>query len=232
MPLKRSKKTSKIGTKVLPKLPKKQPVEDAFAKIVRERREKESREAAERKAIAISEKKEYERKNKHILDYLEKLMIQLNNKKYTRFYMFTDTKSTKKMTEDLDTLIKKFKKSPEKYGNRTIAEFKMVSVNKSRKDSVLRDHGIYISAGIRIFPIDTNGNIHQERTWQCDFIWLMDDFMLTKFSLKLIEQMAFIITKSRLSKPGLIGIPISVLLQDLKNRGYEFKEYLKPLAGL
>ena len=57
-------------------------------------------------------------------------------------------------------------------------------------------------------------------------------FYITKFSLKLIEQLMIAVGKTKISHPGLIGVPLEILLKDLKNRGYEFEEYLKPLAGL
>ena len=120
------------------------------------------------------------------------------------------------------------KKDIKKYANRQLCEISIVT------DPIPDKHGTYLLVNILVIYLDNDANMQGRdvRTNSCAFLWSIEDFKITKFSLKLVETMMHIIAKRKHSCSSFTGFHIEFVLEKMKKKGIDISECLTPLSGI
>ena len=209
--------------------------ESAFQKIVRERKEKEAKEASDAKQKIIDDAKEQKRMESIIFPYLDNLNEKLKEKNSFNFWIFPDRSGFKKMKNYNRKKMQEFLyKEPEKYANRNVVEISIITFHRSEDTSKysFKNMGTFLGVDISVNPIDKNGKMKDKGTWGGRLVWNAEDFKITKMSFKLLEKITEIIVDDHTLFASLVGIPIKRLFPSFKKQGYKFDDVLSPLAGV
>lgn len=222
------KNDTKIKPKAEPKLPIKE--ESSYARIKREREEREAREEAklkQQKSDAIEEKK---RKAVIIRKYLTKLDEQIKEKNLNYFWTFPDRSGFKKIGKGLgyEKMQKLIQKDIDKYSNRQIMYFSIRLMHNKSDTSTHREYDTWLLVDTLAFKINSKGDLKADGG--CHYVWKDEDFQLTKFSFKLLETIMYPVSEHKLKCISLMGYPLSFVIDKLKKEGVSFKDVLSPLA--
>jgi len=226
--------------KTEPKSTKKEPLikESAFQKITRLREEKEAAEKKASEQKIIDDAKELERQYSILFPHLDKLADQLKEKKLNIFWAFPDRTGFKKYDLNFEQIQEMTRDEPEKYGNRHITEFKIMTTH--RRKNLKRGDGTNPLVLIRIStrPIDKNGKFVTSDGWACVVAWDPIDFKVSKITFKLLDIMMRMSYQFHISAPSFTGLGFHILMKHFvyydKKTGkkFGFEEALSPLAGL
>ena len=225
-----------IKEKIAPKIiPTKKIIvkEDVFAKIKREGREQREAVINKEKEKVLANKMEEERLEKIVLPYLDKLEKQLEEKNLKIFWTFPDRAGFKKIKiPDFDRIQELVKLDIPKYANRKICLIQLSFLQNDPITDIYRKHGILLIVSLSVFHMDKNCMLNgKNKSAGCTFNWTLKDFKLTKPTFKLIESIMHIVTDGKYQSIGFSGIPISVVLNDLKKKKINLDDDLTPLAG-
>ena len=221
---KSSKKLSKPSVK-------KESREDRF---LREWKENKVKEAEEKKQIEAAAKKEYERKRNIIVPYLNKLEKQIDDKDLTNFWVFPEHKGFKKHIGNLQYMRDLISKHPAHYEGKKVAYITIFFRQNEPDDSFHRDIDTWLGVNIAGFMVK-NGKLTMDKEQFGGYIvWKTDDFAITKFSLKLVENFTKIMLNKDICIPSIVGYRLEIVLNDIfKRRKVTIdKEILTPLSGI
>ena len=222
MPLKRSKKTSKKAIN-----------EDTYSKVRRTRIENEAKEAKAKAKAEEEAKKEEARKHKIVYKYVSKLADKFKETDSTHFWVWADTPGFKKIMITHDQLRKALATNPEKYKNRKIAHFSIQFRHDKRdKEALFGDPDKWMSVFMTVHQLDKTANLDKKTPWGCHYVWLTDDFKITKFSFKLLETIMKIVSNRHMTCESIGGIAIRHVLDRIKKERIKFDYELQPLSNV
>jgi len=228
-----TKKLYKKLSKKSSKSNKKDKSEYLFDKLQRERKEREAKERQAQEKAVIAAKKEEERKHKIIYEYVEKLDNKLKKTIDDGFFSFVDDPKFTKLCTSHQNIKKMLKSNPEKYAGRHIAEFYIKSYhNKRNEKHLFHSQDTWISGHVYIYEIDNKGKYTNDPIGGGNFVWLTDDFKITKFSYKFYKFLMHVFDTGVYNFSDLGGVSLSFLINQLKKRGVKFDDILQPLAGV
>jgi hypothetical protein len=174
--------------------------------------------------------KKIENKNTEIIsDHISKIIKSLKEKKIFSFWTFADRSGFKKIKNmSFKDMQKTMKSDVEKYKNRQICEIKIMTHSKPN------EYGTWLVVGIWAITTDNEANMEGKGVKDngCGIKWTIDDFKVTKFSLKLVEAIMHVIADGKHSCSSMTGFHIEKILKDLKNKKIDLSDHLSPLAGL
>ena len=221
-------KTTKIKSK------KNDTEESSYDVTKREMKEEYTRKVKEAEAKKIAESDEKLRKEAIIKAYLDKLVSQLKEKKLLGFWTFADRIGFKKFNSTNKKIDKMIKGDTDKYLGRQFAEYTIISHHNEKSDSLHRSEDLWFSVTIRIYNVvKKSGEIVHTLFNSCNIVWNIDDFNVTKFSLKLAEKFMKPLAENKLSCVSLMGLPLHVVLKIYEeNSDVDFSDALQPLKGV
>lgn len=197
-------------------------------------KEEYERKLQEAEAKKIAEAEEKKRKESIIKSYLDKLEAQLKEKKILGFWTFVDRAGFRKYNSSEKSIIKMINAEPDKYLDRQIADYTIKFHQNEKPDSHHREIDIWFTIAIRIYNIIENKNKLELNLFNdCVISWRVDDFKITKFSLKLMEMLMKPLAEKKLSLTSLMGHSVKNALKRYEDKaGIDFSEVLQPLKGL
>jgi len=208
--------------------------ESPLQKIRRERLEKESQEVKEAELKTKEDAKKKHRKETIIKAYLDKLESQLKEKNILGFWTYVDRSGFKKFKTTNKDVEKMINKDVEKYIGRQLANYTIIFHQNENPDSHHRADDLWLSVTIRIYNITKKDNkvVHNLFN-QCNIVWHIDDFAISKFSLKLIEMFMKPLAEKKTSCVSLMGLPLDFVLDRYKkDAGIDFSDVLQPLKNM
>ena len=224
MPLKRSKKTSKKALE-----------EGSLSRRFKLDDKKEAKEAKAKIKAEEEAKKETERTDKIIYKYLTKLDQKFKETDTTHFWVWADRSDFKKIIKNKTEMQVTISKNPEKYIGKHIANFSIQLEHKSKgKERLFGDPDRWMSILLELYTIDKNGKISgsNDPFWACHWVWLTDDFKITKFSFKLLERIMRIVNTKKVQWPSLGGFSLHHVIKDIREKKFKIDDVLQPLAGV
>ncbi len=182
-----------------------------------------------RKIDSVSKKGGSEDNEKVVKEYIESLDKQLKEKKLFSFCVFPEQGFKNKMRESTEELKKLTKKEAGKH--EYIACIKINTLNDQR-DSILGKAGGWLYASINVIPIDKDGKWLSKKGWNTNMHWKVDDFKITKFSLKLLETLMQYVIRKKLEIAGTFGVPFNELVEELGYKKIDISSIFTPLPKL
>jgi len=192
------------------------------------------RKNSKKKQKELDAKKEYERKRSIIVPYLNKLEKQIDDKDLTNFWVFPEHKGFKKHIGNLQYMRDLISKHPSHYEGKKTAYITIFFRQNEPDDSFHRDIDTWLGVNIAGFMVK-NGKLTMDKEQFGGYIvWKTDDFAITKFSLKLVENFTKIMLNEDVCIPSIVGYKLNDVLNDIfKRRKVTIsKEILTPLAGI
>lgn len=211
---------------------KEKSIETPLDKIIRKRKEKEAKavqDAKDKEAARITEEKRLE---KLVVPHLNKLEKQIVEKGFKSFWTFPDEPGFKKFKDkSLKEMQAIVNKDVAKYKNRNIAKVTISFYHQDKPSNVMRRNaGFWFAIDITIFPIDKNGVLNgADNAWGADVGWRLEDFKITKFSLKLLQAILKPVGRHLREFTSFLGVPAERVLKELKRAGVNFDDVLAPL---
>ena len=223
----------KNSKKELPRLPKKEE-ETKVRKFLRELKEREDKEIRDKKQKAIDDKKEYERRRKIIIPYLDNLKRQINEKELRNFWAFPDNAVFKKIKcNSIQKMQKILDKNPSHYAGRKICFITLHFEQNEDDNSLHRKGDTWFGVNIDGFNIDKNGKLIKGlQKFGGHFVWKTKDFALTKFSFKLLERIMRSMAIDNLRFPSIAGFDMDFIKKILKGMKVDTSDIFQPLAGI
>lgn len=224
--------TTKTIKKALPKLPIRE--EDAFARTVRLRLEKEAKDIMDAKNKIKYDKAEKERQAKIIRPYLERLEAQVDEKNLRTFFVFPDRTGFKKIHMNVKEMKKFVLTNVDKYKNRPVVFFTISFHHDEPDNSLHRKFDIWMGCGFTVFYMDDNCRFDNpmKPAFGGHYMWKTEDFKTTKFSLKLIEEIMYPVVAKKTDFTSLLGYRITEVITILKKIKVDLSDILNPLAGV
>ena len=208
--------------------------ESAWDKTRRESKEKEERELEEERQRKIEESEEKQRVDNIARRYTEKLYTQLEEKGVDSFWVFPWKSGFKKLSMTKKEVQKLVKENPKKYQNKTICYTAIHAHHNEEETRIHRSNGTWLGVSLVITKLTVVDNIDDDdnKYWGCHFIWANDDFKITKFSFKLLEIITKAVDERKYECPSIFGIPIAVVIKNMKKKKVDFGDSLNPLANI
>lgn len=166
---------------------------------------------------------------KIVKEYIESLAAQLKEKKLFSFCVFPEQGFKNKMRESTEELKKLTKKEAGKH--EYIVCININTLNDQR-NSILGKAGGWLYASINVVPLDKDGKWISNKSFGVDMHWKVDDFKITKFSLKLLETLMKHAIKKKLKIAGTFGVPFSELIEELEYEKINISSVFTPLPNL
>src|SRR6476620_10992869 len=229
----KSKKSKKSSKKTSNPVSKKIPKESTFMRLYREDEEQKAKEKLEKEKAALAAEKEYYRKCKIIYQYMVKLDKRLNETIGGGFVSWTDDTNFKKIHMNRNEIEKITKANPKKYAGRHFAYITVKPFHKEHGEKRLMfDIDSWMTAFITIYEIKKDGTFERGGVRSANWVWLTDDFKITKFTFKFLEFMMHIVDKNIYSfaQPG--GVSLQFIMNRLNEKKIDFGDVLQPLSGV
>lgn len=152
-----------------------------------------------------------------IIKYLNSIQKILKEKNLLTFYSFPDSKTFTKIKKSRSE-VQKMLKENDKYQNRQLAEIVIMFHHDGKEDNLLDKHGIYLTATIRIWNVDKEGNMNNKKNpgWRLTIHWEKSDFAISRLSMKLIHQLMKLTADKTIKSAGFYGLPLTKVIDRLK----------------
>jgi hypothetical protein len=164
-----------------------------------------------------------------VREYIDKLDKSLKEKDLQSFWTFADRSGFKKIKnmsfKDMQTALKEDVK---KYANRKLCDITIATYPEPDK------YGTYLLVDILVIFTDDEANMKGKNctTNSCAFLWSIEDFKLTKFSLKLVEAIMHPIADNIHTCTSFTGFHVTKVINDLRKKGVDLSDHIIPLPGL
>ncbi len=204
--------------------------------ITKQREAKEKLEKEKQLKKEAEEKKEKDRQEKLVMEYMDSMHKQVEEKQSWIFWVFPDRSGFKKIKIKLPEDFEKMTtQEPEKYKNRWVANIIMSdlhNITRPTSNRVLYGHMILVTINLSL--IDEDGKLARKKPnrFGCIISWEVEDFKVSKISFKLIERIMYAMLETRKSCYFMTGYPFRALIKGFEKKGYDFSDVLNPLAGL
>lgn len=166
---------------------------------------------------------------KIVKTYIENLDKQLKEKDLYSFCVFPEQGFKNKMREDIKDIKKLIKKEAGKHDHLVCI---LINPLHNRRESISGKAGVWLFASINVIPIDEKGELLSKKGWNTDMHWKVDDFKITKFSLKLLETLMKHVIKKKLGIAGVFGVPFNELVKRLGYKDVDISSVFTPLPDL
>lgn len=220
---------------IIKKSSKKLPIaeETGYIKIKRQGREQRIVDEKKIKDKQLAKKKEENHLKELVIPYLDKLEFQLEEKQLDEFWTFPDRSGFKKIKNiSFEQMKKLIKQDVEKYAERKICLVQVSFQHNKPLTSVYRKDGILLIVTIKVYHIDNKGILNGKNITNVSaFNWTLYDFAITKITFKLLEVIMQIIVNNQYQSIGFSGLPIQVMIKELKQKKIDISDVLVPLSG-
>lgn len=187
-----------------------------------------------KKKVRPWELSEEERKKEKdiVVPYIKKLYAQLKEKNAFSFWIVAGHSLSKRFAEgqhifNFESLIKKHKH----LWGKTLVKI-IIKPLANKRSKIQKDHNIWLVVSMQAWPIDKNGNIDEEGTNVYNFHWGVKDFMLSRFTFKLLEPIAKAVGDKRLGGAIFEGVSFDHVVLVLKKKGIDLSKHFNPLGGM
>jgi hypothetical protein len=207
--------------------------ESSLEKTRRIRLEKDAKDLKNKKDKEKADKVEKDRQAVIIRSYLDKLQAQIKEKNLESFWTFPDRKGFKKIHIGRDDIEKLVKSDIKKYQNRPVVHFSLHFYH-NEKNTFERKMDIWFGVLFTTYELDKDCRMNNPLSHISGghAIWKTEDFKVTKFSLKLIEELMYPVVARKHSCTSITGVKITKILADLKRKRVNLDDLLTPLAGV
>lgn len=208
--------------------------ESSLDKIRQEREARELKLKQQAKDKELSDKKETERQNKIIKEYLDKVQTQLKEKDIGNgFWTFVDRKGFKKFTGSDAKIEKMLLGDIERFKNRQLASYTIIFHHNKSNTSMHKSSGLWLNVTVRVYNIDDNAKlVGKNRYRECGITWDNEDFKTGKFSLKLLERFMKPLAENRVDCVSIMGMNLRSVVKKYNKIGVDFSDVLVPLASV
>lgn len=215
---KSSKKPSNVSLCPIPRKPSNKRINQIYAQIKRKVN-----------SLTINQGGSKNENEKIVKEYIENLSAQLKEKKLFSFCVFPEQGFKNKMREGIKEIKKISKQEAGKHEH--LVCFTINTLHDSR-DSILGKAGGWLFASIKVIPIDKNGELLSRKGWNTSMHWKVDDFKITKFSLKLLETLMKHVVAKKLEIADVFGVPFNELIEELEYKKIDISSVFTPLPNL
>lgn len=167
-----------------------------------------------------------------IKKYMEKIDSKIKENELASFWIFSDTGFKKKIrNKSFKDIEKMTMKSPEKYADKAVLDVKLMPLHEDY-ESIPGKKGVWLIIDIAVFPIGKDGKLLNREGWGIGIQWKEEDLKIGKFTFKMLEHLADITYKKKISANGSFGLRFKDFLKSLKMDRINIDSYLTPLEGL
>ncbi len=167
-----------------------------------------------------------------IKKYMEKIDSKIKENELASFWIFSDTGFKKKIrNKSYKDIEKMTMKSPEKYADKAVLHVKLMPLHEDY-ESIPGKKGVWLIIDIGAFPIGKKGELLDDDSWGIGIQWKEEDLKIGKFTFKMLEHLADITYKKKISANGSFGLRFKDFLKSLRLDRINIDSYLTPLEGL